>query len=595
MSSGCGDVLSLEDLKTAKKHQVFEAEVITGKAGGVAGGEDIDYATDAVTGQSQKTLPAILRDIGFRPANFTFTTGGTLAVGDSDVAVLWPTADGGDGNYYLWRGSYPKVVPAASSPSTTGGISSSAWFPAGDITLRGDLAANTGAALVGTSTGQTVQARFAADEARTTSLESWRNSLPGPEGAVGDGVTNNNTVLQTAITAGKNIYLPNGSYLISSLSVLTSPLIDGSGTFLFNGNSLPASRVIKSNLTLNIPAVFSNPNQALGYLQNRSFADGVTVTIKIADGNYSGWGETTPNHPQGNRINLTGNASNRDAVKVTVDTSNSKCFLRLVAGCSFGTVNGLTVIGSHWVSYGVWQESATPYGCAILVDGPGSIFIGPQFFSSKMYYGLRADKGGSITAAAGCLVDQAGDVAYHAYNGGHIDATGCFATNVAHTSVGLGWGALAEFGGTVKYDTSDAALCYLAGIGAISNGVVWAIDSSSHDNQGSGYLAANGGHIICLSNLLTVTSHNNGRHGVRAEYGSSIEAQKVNSFNNALDGFSANGGKINLSGGFSTGNAGAGYAGRYQSTFFGSLATNSGNTAASSVDSTSIYNANGSL
>ena len=38
MSSGCGDVLSLADLQTAKKHQIFEAEVITGKQGGVAGG-----------------------------------------------------------------------------------------------------------------------------------------------------------------------------------------------------------------------------------------------------------------------------------------------------------------------------------------------------------------------------------------------------------------------------------------------------------------------------------------------------------------------------------------------------------------------------
>ena len=55
MSSGCGDVLSLEDLQIAKKHQTFEAEVITGKAGGVASGADIDYATNQVTGQVQKT------------------------------------------------------------------------------------------------------------------------------------------------------------------------------------------------------------------------------------------------------------------------------------------------------------------------------------------------------------------------------------------------------------------------------------------------------------------------------------------------------------------------------------------------------------
>lgn len=127
MSSGCGDVLSLEDLKTAKKHQTFEAEVITGKAGGVASGADIDYATNQVTGQTQKTLPAVLRDAGFRPASFTFTTGGTLTVNDADLAVLWPIADGGDGNYYAWKGSLPKTIPAASTPSSTGGVGSSAW------------------------------------------------------------------------------------------------------------------------------------------------------------------------------------------------------------------------------------------------------------------------------------------------------------------------------------------------------------------------------------------------------------------------------------------------------------------------------------
>lgn len=63
MSSGCGDVLSLEDLKTAKKHQTFEAEVITGHEGGTAAGANITEATNAVTGQVQKTLPAVLSDV----------------------------------------------------------------------------------------------------------------------------------------------------------------------------------------------------------------------------------------------------------------------------------------------------------------------------------------------------------------------------------------------------------------------------------------------------------------------------------------------------------------------------------------------------
>ncbi|WIL01960.1 tail spike protein [Salmonella phage S4lw] len=138
MSSGCGDVLSINDLQIAKKHQIFEAEVITGKQGGVAGGADIDYATNQVTGQTQKTLPAVLRDAGFSPASFNFTTGGTLGVNDADKAVLWPKEDGGDGNYYAWRGSLPKVIPAASTPLTTGGISDSAWVAFGDITFRAE-------------------------------------------------------------------------------------------------------------------------------------------------------------------------------------------------------------------------------------------------------------------------------------------------------------------------------------------------------------------------------------------------------------------------------------------------------------------------
>ncbi|AKY03028.1 tailspike protein [Salmonella phage f18SE] len=138
MSSGCGGVMSLNDLQIAKKHQIFEAEVITGKQGGVAGGADIDYATNQVTGQTQKTLPAVLRGAGFSPASFNFTTGGTLGVNDADKAVLWPKEDGGDGNYYAWRGSLPKVIPAASTPLATGGISDSAWDAFGDITFRAE-------------------------------------------------------------------------------------------------------------------------------------------------------------------------------------------------------------------------------------------------------------------------------------------------------------------------------------------------------------------------------------------------------------------------------------------------------------------------
>lgn len=136
----CGDVLSLEDLQTAKKHQIFEAEVITGKAGGVAGGASIDYADNQVTGQTQKTLPAVLRDIGYTPASFTFTTGGTLGVNDRDKAVFDPISKA----WYTWVGELPKVVPAGSNP-----VGDANWKPWTDPTLRDDLANGVGSGLIG--------------------------------------------------------------------------------------------------------------------------------------------------------------------------------------------------------------------------------------------------------------------------------------------------------------------------------------------------------------------------------------------------------------------------------------------------------------
>jgi hypothetical protein len=154
MSSGCGDVLNLQDLQTAKKHQIFEAEVITGKAGGVAGGADIDYATNQVTGQTQKTLPAILRDVGFEPAAFDFTTGGTLGVNDRDKVVYDPVSK----TWYSWGGALPKVIPAGTSP-----VGDANWTPQTDPNLRADLAStasNKGASLIGTTSGLNVEQRF---------------------------------------------------------------------------------------------------------------------------------------------------------------------------------------------------------------------------------------------------------------------------------------------------------------------------------------------------------------------------------------------------------------------------------------------------
>lgn len=151
MSSGCGDVLSLEDLKTAKKHQLFEAEVITGKSGGTAAGADIDYATNQVTGQVQKTLPAVLRDAGFSPVAWDFTSGGVLGVNDRNKVVFDPVSKA----WYSWTGALPHTVPAGTNP-----VGDANWVPRTDPNLRTDLAATTGATLIGAVGGGTVQSEI---------------------------------------------------------------------------------------------------------------------------------------------------------------------------------------------------------------------------------------------------------------------------------------------------------------------------------------------------------------------------------------------------------------------------------------------------
>jgi len=146
MSSGCGDVLSLEDLRIAKLHQIFEAEVITGKQGGVAGGANIDEATNPVTGQTQKTLPAVLRDAGFSPVPWDFTTGGVLTTSDRGKVVYDPVSQ----TWYSYAGTLPVTVPAGFNP--VGNVN---WKPQTDPDLRSELAdttdSNLGAGMVGYS------------------------------------------------------------------------------------------------------------------------------------------------------------------------------------------------------------------------------------------------------------------------------------------------------------------------------------------------------------------------------------------------------------------------------------------------------------
>ncbi|RKR64043.1 lysophospholipase L1-like esterase [Yokenella regensburgei] len=125
----------------------------------------------------------------------TFTTGATVA---NPNEVLFNTADNA---YYKWTGSFasgPKVVPANSTPESTGGIGPGKWLSVGDTVLRSDLASpSTG---LGDSL-LTVKQPYAGAIATNQHEINKRVVNILDFGGNGDGVTDNSAALQSAAAA----------------------------------------------------------------------------------------------------------------------------------------------------------------------------------------------------------------------------------------------------------------------------------------------------------------------------------------------------------------------------------------------------------
>lgn len=97
--------------------------------------------TDLVIYYRDETREALRRsyaEAGYNLVGGSFETGGTVTTA-ADVLLFEA-----DGEAYSWGGSLPKVIPAASTPASTGGVADGAWVPVSDITLREGLASAGG-------------------------------------------------------------------------------------------------------------------------------------------------------------------------------------------------------------------------------------------------------------------------------------------------------------------------------------------------------------------------------------------------------------------------------------------------------------------
>lgn len=410
MSSGCGDVLSLADLQTAKKHQLFEAEVITGKQGGVVGGADIDFATNQVTGQTQKTLPAVLRDTGFEPASFDFTTGGTLGVNDRNKVVFDPVST----TWYSWLGTLPKVIPAGTNP-----LLDSNWKPQTDPDLRDDLAAQDGDKLLGEALTVTalrnIEPSF--DKQRITLREyssgtrygggQLRAVLDGSSytdngvtvfktpggaawirinadivnplmaGAVPDGVTPCSAAINAAFTAAKRISFTDGDFLLdATITAYADRRIDFGAARLIQGTAL-------SNYIFAIRG--ANTQARGGNIVGtgvKAGANNVLSAVIIADTSYSTVSGMTVRRVPGSAIAMI----NCTRCKI----ENSVCENNYGFGIEdrYGTFNEvINSIGNFNGYLSDTEINATGRGCLVW-KSTGSTFKGNQTFGNSEY-GIR--------------------------------------------------------------------------------------------------------------------------------------------------------------------------------------------------------------
>lgn len=119
----CEDLPTTQELEENKLRIIHFGELIDDTPSGTS--------TNPVTGVTVKTYAQEMREVGFKPASFTFVEGGVLALGDTDKAIYNP-APSGDDNWYSWSGALPHAVAPDTDPTLPG----SGYVPRTDVLLR---------------------------------------------------------------------------------------------------------------------------------------------------------------------------------------------------------------------------------------------------------------------------------------------------------------------------------------------------------------------------------------------------------------------------------------------------------------------------
>lgn len=185
-----------------------------------------------------------LAEAGLTLVDGSFEEGATV---NSKTAAVWYVA----GNQcYTWDSTFPKDVPAKSTPTSTGGVGLGAWVSVDGASLRSDIASSSdglGDALI------SAKQPFSNASIRTQHDKNFDCvSILDFLGVKGDGVTDCTAGIQFAAnyskSSGKAIYFPAGNYLIkNSISIPVGGHYSKNGV-VFIGDGKGATRITKDTV-----------------------------------------------------------------------------------------------------------------------------------------------------------------------------------------------------------------------------------------------------------------------------------------------------------------------------------------------------------
>lgn len=188
---------------------------------------DVLYAVEYMTASVLNSISEIERQ--FEKAAYnklrSFQKGNTVNAGDA----LFNEADL---TYYEWKGPYPKVVPASSTPASAGGIGPTAWVSVGDASYRTFLKTTAGAGGVGydktltyvnNTVGKELQNQGSDIDALESKLPYAVRSLPTVLKKANDGETITIACYGDSLTYGQDTSATGGQPPINGATQGRSP------------------------------------------------------------------------------------------------------------------------------------------------------------------------------------------------------------------------------------------------------------------------------------------------------------------------------------------------------------------------------------